>query len=193
MCFCRCKDKKCNFCFCKVILILLIIGLVATLFLVKDSSDYFVYKTSLNMKNGDFEKVMASVNVDKIIESKLSNATKDTISDSNTFLSSTISLLLNSVKDKFYDQIKIAIDGNIKNKGEKLKDISRFQIIKFLISKKNGDFTLTKKKIDENTIKYIIKSKDERDAFTLSKNEDGKWEVVNISSNNLLDLRFLKF
>ena len=193
MCKCMCKNKKCKFCFCKIIFILVIIGLVVSLFFIKDSSDYFVYKTSLNLKNGDFEKVMTNINVDKIIESKIEHATKDTVTANNSFLSSTISMLLNGVKDKFSGQIRNAIYDNIENKGAKLKDTSRFQIIKFLIAKKNDNFILDKKEIDKNKVKYIIRSKGERDTFTLSKNNDGKWEITDISSNNLLNLKFLKF
>lgn len=188
---CGYKLKRNNFLKSIMISCVLMIAIFITVasFIIPTTPEYAIYKAFTSIKANDYDETIKYVNIDKIINNRVSAITEEMYSSpelkDNPFAGLAY-VFIDTMAEKLKTTIKNTFRNVVLNRNNGFKDISEIKLIYFLTVKSHGDLTLTKYRNTYGETVFTFSDNDEFDPvyIFLDNSTKNHWEIIDITGYN---------
>lgn len=165
-------------------LMIIIVALSVLGFLYLGSPEGAVYNSIVAMKDNDYDKTLKYVNINKIVDNRISALTDEMMDDpelENNPFAGLAYLFVEAIKPKLTSMIQDAFKGVVESPDNVFQNVSNVHVFLFTLIKNYDGNSLEKIQNDEKKVVFEFNNKDIKNLqIVLVKNAQGNWEIVDI-------------
>lgn len=168
------------------IICIVLIFITIAIITIPKTPEYAIYKACTSIKNNNYEQSIKYVNIDKIVNNRISSV-KEEMYSSPELKNNPFAGLAYMFIDVLTEKLKVAIKEGFKDivasKDNIFKDVSEPKLIYFLVVKSYNNLSLKKSITDNNQTVFTFSDNDKYDELNivLDNPTERHWEIVDLA------------